>query len=160
MGGRTTNKPGWSTERLSDMLGVTPRQLRYWVQIGLVSASLSPPKGRGHRLRFDLRDYLVVSVVKELMFRGLSLYKIRRSVERIKRLWSLNNPLAELRVGCVTQSVVFKRDGSYIDGFTGQEVFEFIIDRMLVTNTKKDYLDSKKEVENALKCIRNKLAAM
>lgn len=160
MGGRTTNKPGWSTEELSDMLKVSQRQLRYWVQMGLVSASLSPPKGRGHRLRFDLRDYLVGLVVKELMDCGISVFKVRKSVERIKTLWGLNNPLAELRVGCAAHAIFFKTDGAYSDALTGQQIFEIVLEKVRAIPPKTNYLNSKKLVDVALQSLFGKLAQL
>ena len=121
---------GWTTRQLSDLTGATPRQIRYWARLGLVEASISPVFGRGRKLRYSLRDLLVVLVIMELHSRGLSIQRIRKTVERARDRWGTKHPLAELKVACLAQSLAYMKKGCYLDGLSGQQIFDFALDRI------------------------------
>ena len=106
------------------------RQIRYWLKEGLLEASLSTYKGRGGKLLFNLQDLLIVLVILELKKRGLSTKRITQTVKRARERWDVTLPLAELKTACLAQSLVFKKDGCYIEGLSGQQVFEITLERV------------------------------
>ncbi|MFN2582074.1 MAG: helix-turn-helix domain-containing protein [Candidatus Dormibacteria bacterium] len=54
--------------RLADRIGVTPRVLRYWEELGLIS----PSREHG-RLRYSPRDLAIAALTKRLTDAGVSL---------------------------------------------------------------------------------------
>ena len=60
-------------------------------------------------------------MVKALREKGLSLQKIRKSVDRIKEI-GVEFPLAQLRMACLAHSVIMKKGDKYIDPLSGQLV--------------------------------------
>jgi len=121
---------GFSFDHVSKFCGVTARQLRYWTKVGLVKSSASPGRKTHQELRYNIRDIVTVLVIKDLRDKGLSLQKIRGAVERVKAIWGKDLPLAQLRVACLAQSVVFKKGGVYLDGLTGQQVIEAALEKV------------------------------
>jgi len=130
--------------------GVSPRQLLYWTRVGLVQDSASSQRTERQKLRYNLRDILVVLVIRELRDNGLSLQRIRRSVERVKRVWGKEHPLAQLRVACVANSIVYKKGGAYIDALTGQQVIEIAMQKI------RNRVESKRLGQTARMVVRAK----
>jgi DNA-binding transcriptional MerR regulator len=110
--------------------GVSPRQLLYWTNTGLITDSASSQRMKRQKFRYNLRDILIVLVIRGLRDKGLSLQRIRKSVERVKKLWGKEHPLAQLRVACLANSIVYKKDGVYIDALTGQQVIEVAMQKI------------------------------
>jgi DNA-binding transcriptional MerR regulator len=75
------------------------------------------------RKYYTLEDLICVLVIKTLLDQGVSLYRIRKSVERA-RVTGVENPLAKFRVACLANSVIFKKDGKFIEPISGQMVIE------------------------------------
>ena len=115
---------GFSVNEVCKIAGISPRQLRYWTEIRLVRASASSRRKRHRRLRYNLRDIMIVLIIKKLREQGVSLQRIRKSVDRIRDIWGNEHPLASLRVACLAHSVIFKKGGRYIDPINGQYVLD------------------------------------
>lgn len=60
------------TKDVSAMLGVSPRNLQWWDETGLVS-----PEQRGHRRYYSRTNVLLVGIVVELRKKKVSLQKTR-----------------------------------------------------------------------------------
>jgi DNA-binding transcriptional MerR regulator len=121
---------GFTSKQVCDISGVSARCLRYWTEVGLVQASASKRNTIRKTVGYNLRDILTVLVIKQLRDKGLSLQRIKESVKRVKKVWGYDNPLVQLRVACLTQSIIFKRDGSYIEALSGQHVFGIAVDEI------------------------------
>lgn len=59
---------------------VTPRQLQWWDERGVVS-----PEHQGHRRRYRLEELIEVSIIAELRNKGFSLQKIRKVLRFLHR---------------------------------------------------------------------------
>jgi DNA-binding transcriptional MerR regulator len=70
----------YSSLDVSNMTGVSLRQLQWWDEQGVVS-----PVQRGHRRMYQLHEVVEVSLITELRRKGISLQKIRRVLRFLKK---------------------------------------------------------------------------
>src|SRR5512140_687976 len=70
----------FSSEEVAVLARVTPRQLQWWDERGVVS-----PQHQGHRRRYRLEELIEVTVIAELRTKGFSLQKIRRVLRFLQR---------------------------------------------------------------------------
>jgi tetratricopeptide (TPR) repeat protein len=92
---------------VSRLIGISEGRIRHWERQGLV-----PPqeKLRG-RLLFDFQGLVAFRTVRELRRQGVSLGRIRKCVERVRRLLpGLKQPLAEVRVSLFKDQIVLGRN--------------------------------------------------
>jgi DNA-binding transcriptional MerR regulator len=125
---------GFTAHQASRFTGCTPRQLRYWDQIGLVRPSVQGTGGRpGVPRLYAFRDLVSLKVVKSLLDGGMSLQRVRRAYEFLKRNAGLERQLSDLKL--VTDGVsIFKicrREGEVLDALRdGQMAFFVAIDEI------------------------------
>lgn len=60
--------------------GITPRQLQWWDERGLVV-----PERQGHRRLYSMEDLAEIAVICELRQRGFSLQRVRKVVRFLQR---------------------------------------------------------------------------
>ncbi len=90
---------GFPSASACRVVGITPRQVQYWDEIGLVKPSTRPAAGRGTRRRYSFLDLVRLSVVRELIDRGLTPRKIRRSLAVLREASPrVLDPLAQLKL--------------------------------------------------------------
>ncbi len=70
----------FSSEDVAALARVTPRQLQWWDERGVVS-----PEQQGHRRRYRLDELIEVAVIAELRSKGFPLQKIRRVLRFLHR---------------------------------------------------------------------------
>ena len=123
---------GFTAHQASKFTGCTPRQLRYWDQIGLVRPSVQRTGGRSGVPRlYSFRDLVALKVVKSLLDGGMSLQRVRRAWGYLNRRAGLDKHLSEVKL--VTDGVsIFKicrHDGEVLDALReGQLAFFVAID--------------------------------
>ena len=76
----TTGEQVFFSSDVSQMAGVTLRQLQWWDERKIVS-----PRKRDHRRLYSTRQVLEILAAGELRRKGLSLQKIRRLVRLLRR---------------------------------------------------------------------------
>jgi DNA-binding transcriptional MerR regulator len=90
---------GFSSAVACRTVGVSPRQIQYWDEIGLVKPSATPAAGRGTRRRYSFLDLVRLSVVRSLIERGLRPREIRKSLAALREAYPrVLDPLAELKL--------------------------------------------------------------
>lgn len=125
---------GFTAHQACKFTGCTPRQLRYWDKVGLVSPSVQGTGGRSGVPRlYSFRDLIALRVVRSLLDGGMSLQRVRRAWNYLNRRAGLDRHLSEVRL--VTDGVsVFKicrRDGEVLDALReGQLAFFVAIDEI------------------------------
>lgn len=70
----------YSSEAVTNALGVSPRQLQWWDEHGLIT-----PEHVGHRRNYSERDLIVISAVIKFRKAGISLQKSRRVIMLLYR---------------------------------------------------------------------------
>ena len=108
---------------VTQILGISRRQLHYWARTGLVRPSR---RTRGGHHRYCFPDLVALKAAKRLIDAGVSLQRIRRSIEALQRtLPAVRHPLAELVLVATGDVVLVLHEGTAFEAATGQEwVFE------------------------------------
>jgi DNA-binding transcriptional MerR regulator len=125
---------GFTAHQASRFTGCTPRQLRYWDQVGLVRPSIQQTGGRpGIPRMYAFRDLVALRVVKSLLDAGLSLQRVRRAWAFLNRTARLDEHLAEVKLVTDGRTVfrVVRREGEVLDALRqGQLAFFVAIDEV------------------------------
>jgi DNA-binding transcriptional MerR regulator len=125
---------GFTSHQACRLTGCTPRQLRYWDQIGLVMPSVQRTGGRpGVPRLYSFRDLVALKVVKSLLDGGMSLQRVRRAYEYLRRKAGLEGHLSEVKLVTDGKSIfkVARREGEILDALRqGQMAFFVAIDEI------------------------------
>jgi DNA-binding transcriptional MerR regulator len=78
--GSGIDEPVFSSSEVSELAGITLRQLQWWDERKIIS-----PRKRGHRRLYSLPQVLEILTAGELRHKGLSLQKVRRIVRLLRR---------------------------------------------------------------------------
>ena len=118
-----SSRGAFRTGDVVEILGISRRQLQYWAQTALVAPSRQTPGGHG---RYSFEDLVALKAAKRLIDAGVSVQRIRSSIDALKKLLpSVKRPLTELVLVATGDVVLAFRDGAAFDAISGQEwVFE------------------------------------
>lgn len=101
------------------LLRLSRRQLHYWAHTNLVRPSARTPGGHS---RYSFEDLVALKTAKRLIDAGVSLQRIRTSIERLRRLLpSVRHPLSELVLVTTGDVVLAFHEGSAVEAISGQE---------------------------------------
>jgi len=125
---------GFTSHQATRLTGCTPRQLRYWDQIGLVRPSVQETGGRpGVPRLYSFRDLVALRVVKSLLDGGMSLQRVRRAYTYLRKKAGLESHLSEVKLITDGKSIfkVARREGEVLDALReGQMAFFVAIDEI------------------------------
>lgn len=125
---------GFTAKQASQLSGCSDHQLRYWDSVGLVSPSIQGSGGRpGVRRFYSFRDLVALRVVRSLLDNGMSLQRVRRAWDYLRREGSMDDHLAEVNLVTDGQSIfaVSANDGELLDALRqGQLAFFVAIDEI------------------------------
>jgi len=110
---------GFRTGEVVELVGVSRRQLQYWAQTDLIRPS-NRTKGGHHRYTFE--DLVALAAAKRLIDAGVSVQRIRRSIEELRRILpTVRRPLAELVLVATGDVVLVFREDAAFEAVSGQE---------------------------------------
>ena len=156
---------GFTAEQASGFTGCTAHQLRYWDRVGLVKPSVQSTGGRpGVRRLYSFRDLVMLKCVKSLLDGGMSLQRVRRAYEYLRKKARLEEHLSGVKL--VTDGVsIFEvggTDGELLDALRqGQIAFYLAIDEVATGVDAKvaDYLYDRDEFVSALRRVESTVGA-
>ncbi len=126
---------GFTSHQASRLTGCTPRQLRYWDHIGLVKPSIQETGGRpGVPRLYSFRDLVALRVIKSLLDGGMSLQRVRRAYDFLRRKARMEGHLSEVKLITDGKSIfrVARREGEILDALReGQMAFFVAIDEIV-----------------------------
>jgi DNA-binding transcriptional MerR regulator len=97
---------GFTAQQACRLSGCTAHQLRYWDKVGLVQPSLQQTGGRpGRRRLYGFRDLVALRVVKSLLDNGMSVQRVRRAWDYLRRNGDMDSHLSEVRLVTDGQSI-------------------------------------------------------
>ncbi len=118
----------YTLDDVARITGVSRARLRYWERTALLEPAVARDSGDSRRegSGFEFRDLVTVRSVLSLLDRGVSLHRIRRSVDALrKRIPDVDRPLGSLRPWLDgSPRVVVRHDGVLVEP-DGQFVLEF-----------------------------------
>jgi DNA-binding transcriptional MerR regulator len=104
---------GFTADETSRLTGCTAHQLRYWDRIALVRPNVQATGGRpGVRRLYSFRDIVALRVVQSLLAGGMSLQKVRKAFDYLRKKAELDSELT---------NVSLATDGRSIFEITGDE---------------------------------------
>jgi DNA-binding transcriptional MerR regulator len=154
---------GFTAEQASRFTGCTPHQLRYWDRISLVRPSVQQTGGRpGVRRLYSFRDLVSLRVIRSLLEGGMSLQRVRRAIEFLRKKAGLDEHLSELKLVTDGKSVfkICRTDGELLDALReGQMAFFLAIDDIArsVDARVTQYLYDRDEFIDALRRVETDL---
>jgi DNA-binding transcriptional MerR regulator len=86
---------GYSSAVAREVLDVSQRCLDYWAERGVVRASIQEGHGKGSERKYSFDDLVKLALVKKLRDAGLSLQKIRKGLEIMRKRWPKEDPLLQ-----------------------------------------------------------------
>jgi DNA-binding transcriptional MerR regulator len=154
---------GFTADQASRFTGCTAHQLRYWDRIGLVRPSVQSTGGRpGVRRLYSFRDVIALRVIRSLLEGGMSLQRVRRAIEYLRKKAGLDEHLSEVKLVTDGQSIfkVCRNDGELLDALKeGQMAFFLAIDDIArgVDRRIAQYLYDRDEFIEALRRVETNL---
>jgi DNA-binding transcriptional MerR regulator len=90
---------GFSAQQASQLTGCTQHQLRYWDRVDLVRPSIQGTGGRpGVRRLYSFRDLVALRVVRSLLDNGMSVQRVRRAWDYLRRNAEMDSHLSEVKL--------------------------------------------------------------
>jgi predicted RNase H-like HicB family nuclease len=125
----------FSSKAASRIIGIPTRVIDYWDRTNFIKPSVSEASGYGSVRLYSFTDLIQFKVAKFLRDRGLSLQKIRKSLNYLrKHLPEMEKPLAQLRF-LTDGEIIFvltNRDKEIIDTLKkGQYVLAIAIEELI-----------------------------
>lgn len=124
----------FTADQASNLTNCTSHQLRYWDRVALVSPSVQRTGGRpGVRRLYSFRDLVALRVVRSLLDNGMSLQRVRRAWDYLRRHADFDDHLASVKLVTDGQSIfsVANDDGELLDALrNGQMAFFVAIDEI------------------------------
>lgn len=125
---------GFTAEQASRLSNCTHHQLRYWDRVGLVAPSIQGTGGRpGVRRLYSFRDLVALRVVRSLLDNGMSLQRVRRAWDYLRREGRMEEHLSDVKLVTDGQTIfhVGSDDGELMDALRqGQLAFFVAIDEI------------------------------
>jgi len=88
----------YCTKVVSKITRLSVRQIDYWDRTHFIKPSVSDASGRGSVRLYSFNDLIQLKVAKTLMDKGISLQKIRKAINYLKKhMPEIEKPLSELR---------------------------------------------------------------
>ena len=88
----------FNTQTACSIIGITPRQVQYWDETNFIKPSVRQATGYGSSRLYSFLDLVQMRVAKTLLDGGVSLQKIRKSLQYLRaHAPEVKRPLAELR---------------------------------------------------------------
>lgn len=90
---------GFTAEQTCRLTNCTPHQLRYWDRVALVKPSVQATGGRpGVRRLYSFRDLVALRVVRSLTDNGMSLQRVRRAWDYLRRQGDMESHLTHIKL--------------------------------------------------------------
>jgi len=138
----------FNTKTISRITGLSPRQIDYWDRTHFIKPSVMEASGYGSVRLYSFKDLIQLKVAKTLMDKGISLQKIRKAINYLKKnMPEIERPLSELRflTDGETIFVLTKKRNVIIDTLkSGQLVFSIALGE-IVESLKGEVLALQKE---------------
>ncbi len=124
----------FTAEQACRLTNCTHHQLRYWDRVGLVKPSIQTTGGRpGVRRLYSFRDLVALRVVRSLLDNGMSLQRVRRAWDYLRREGEMEDHLADVKLVTDGMTIfqVSSDEGELMDALRkGQLAFFVAIDEI------------------------------
>lgn len=147
----------FTADQACRLANCTHHQLRYWDRVGLVTPSLQETGGRpGVRRLYSFRDLVALRVVRSLLDNGMSLQRVRRAWDYLRREGEMENHLADVKLVTDGNTIfrVSSDEGELMDALReGQLAFFVAIDE-ITREVEEDVTKFELDRDNFLEMLR------
>lgn len=124
----------FTAEQACRLSNCTHHQLRYWDRVDLIRPSIQGTGGRpGVRRLYSFRDLIALRVIRSLLDNGMSLQRVRRAWDYLRREGEMEGHLSDVKLVTDGQTIfrVSNDDGELMDALReGQLAFFVAIDEI------------------------------
>lgn len=148
---------GFTAQQATRLTGCTPHQLRYWDKVDLVTPSLQETGGRpGRRRLYSFRDLVALRVVKSLLDNGMSVQRVRRAWDYLRRTADMDDHLAEVRLVTDGQSIfaVARDEEELLDALRQGQLAFFVAINEIAQSVEEDITRFELDRERFLEMLR------
>jgi DNA-binding transcriptional MerR regulator len=108
----------FTPREVSEIIGLTFRQIQHWDKTDLIKPGVRTPGGHS---RYTFQDLIAFRTAKKLLDAGVSLHRIRRSLQELQRLLPMvKRPLSELTLVATGEAILVFYEGTVFDAVSGQ----------------------------------------
>jgi DNA-binding transcriptional MerR regulator len=128
---REPEQPGYRGPTVSQLIGISYRQLDYWARTGLVTPSVRAADGSGSKRLYGFTDLVELRIIKRLLDAGVSLQRIREAMAYLRKQ-SSGKPLTDVTLMSDGERIYACQSGEeVIDVLShGQAVFGIAVGRV------------------------------
>lgn len=150
-------KHAFTAEQASTLTNCTAHQLRYWDRVGLVVPSVQATGGRpGVRRLYSFRDLVALKVVRSLLDNGMSLQRVRRAWDYLRRHADFDDHLASVKLVTDGQTIfsVVSDDGELLDALRNGQLAFFVAINEIARDVEEDVSRFELDRERFLDMLR------
>jgi DNA-binding transcriptional MerR regulator len=147
----------FTAQQACQLTGCTAHQLRYWDRVNLVRPSIQSTGGRpGRRRLYSFRDLVALRVVKSLLDNGMSVQRVRRAWDYLRRTADMDRHLAEVKLVTDGQSIfrVASDDEELVDALREGQLAFFVAINEITHEVEEDVTRFELDRERFLEMLR------
>ena len=132
---------GFTAQQASRLTSCSAHQLRYWDKVNLVTPSIQSTGGRpGRRRLYSFRDLVALRVVKSLLDNGMSVQRVRRAWDYLRRTADMDTHLASVRLVTDGQTIfrVAQDEEELLDALRQGQLAFFVAINEIAVSVEED----------------------
>ena len=148
---------GFTAQQTSLFTACTAHQLRYWDKVDLVKPTIQTTGGRpGRRRLYAFRDLVALRVVKSLLDNGMSVQRVRRAWDYLRRTAEMDRHLAEVRLVTDGQTIfrIAENDLELLDALRQGQLAFFVAINEIARSVEDDVTRFDLDRERFLEMLR------
>lgn len=148
---------GFTAQQACRLTGCTSHQLRYWDKVDLVRPSIQSTGGRpGKRRLYAFRDLVALRVVRSLLDNGMSVQRVRRAWDYLRRTADMDGHLAEVKLVTDGRSIfrVAADEDELLDALREGQLAFFVAINEITLEVEEDVTRFELDRERFLEMLR------
>jgi DNA-binding transcriptional MerR regulator len=147
----------FTAEQACRLTNCTHHQLRYWDRVGLLKPSVQESGGRpGVRRLYSFRDLVALRVIRSLLDNGMSLQRVRRAWDYLRREGEMEDHLSEVKLVTDGQTIfrVSSDEGEILDALREGQLSFFVAIDQIAREVEEDVTRFELDKERFLTMLR------
>jgi DNA-binding transcriptional MerR regulator len=147
----------FTAEQACRLTNCTHHQLRYWDRVGLVKPTVQKSGGRpGVRRLYSFRDLVALRVVRSLLDNGMSLQRVRRAWDYLRREGGMDSHLSDVKLVTDGQTIfrVSSDEGEILDALREGQLSFFVAIDQIAREVEEDVTRFELDKERFLTMLR------
>ena len=149
---------GFTAQQACRLTRCTAHQLRYWDRVDLVRPSIQQTGGRpGRRRLYSFRDLVALRVVRSLLDNGMSVQRVRRAWDYLRRTADMDTHLSQVKLVTDGQSIfrVASDEDQLVDALRDGQLAFFVAIDHIAREVEEDVTRFELDRERFLELLRH-----